>query len=391
MNEVILVEREEILTSLLVEIHSLKDVRINRTKKFTLGEIFFLVLCAQICEYQTFREYETYGKLKIILLRRFLPYKNGHPSRSTIARVLALFEPKSLECLFIKWMQKVVGQEDQAQPTDTQKVIAVDGKAHRGLQGENLHLVSAFDTKSGLILGEEKVDDKSNEITAIPALLDALAIEGHLVSIDAIGCQTSIAAKTRSRGADYLLALKGNQGNLLEDVTDYFESEDCLKTCSVVTRTDKGHGRVETRTCYTTNNIEWLDQKANWKDLRGLVMVVAKRFIKGKETVEKRFYITSAKPDAAKMLVATRAHWGIENSLHWVLDVIFGEDDRVIWDKNIAQNESIIRRIALNLLRKYRLSLPRKSERSERIAIKTLRKIMPLDDDGMEQLLRIGI
>ncbi len=392
MNEDVLIERQEILEGLLAEIHCLEDVRIKRCKKFTLGEIFFLVLCAQICGYETFREYEMYGKLKISFLKRFLPYENGHPSRSTIARILALFKPKTLEELFMKWVRSIVEKETAQQPENSESaVLAIDGKTHCGALSEKLHLVSAFDTKTGLILGEEKVNTKSNEITAIPLLLDALEIKGHLVSIDAIGCQTTIAEKTRSNGAHYLLALKGNQGDLLKDVSDYFASKDCLKDCETVTRVDKGHGRTETRTCYTSENIDWINQKGRWKDLSGIIMVVAKRCIKGKETIEKRFYITSEKPNATRMLSATRAHWGIENSVHWVLDVIFGEDDRIIWNKNIAQNEAIIRRIALNLLKKYRLSIPRKSERSERIAIKTLRKIMPMNDDGMEQLLKLGI
>jgi predicted transposase YbfD/YdcC len=263
-------------------------------------------------------------------------------------------------------------------------VIAIDGKTHCGAQVESLHLVSAFDTKSGLILGEEKVHAKSNEITAIPILLDALDIKGHLISIDAMGCQTVIAKKIRSKNADYLLALKANQGGLLEEVTDYFNSKDCLAECDYVERINKGHGRIETRLCYTTENISWICNKANWQDLRGIVMVVSKRLIKGKESIERRFFITSARP-------ATRAHWGIENSLHWVLDVIFGEDDRIIWNKNIAQNEAVIRRIALNLLKKYRLVRPRKSERSEFIAIKTLRKIIMLEDNNMELLLKMGI
>jgi predicted transposase YbfD/YdcC len=206
-----------------------------------------------------------------------------------------------------------------------------------------------------------------------------------------MGCQTAIAKKIRSKKADYLLALKANQGNLLEDVADYFGSAECLRNCSVVTRTDKGHGRIETRTCYATSDINWLNQKSNWEGLKSIAMVVSKRVIRKKETIEKRFFITSLAPDPLKILCATRSHWGIENSLHWVLDVIFGEDDRIIWNKNIAQNESIIRRIALNLLKKYRLIIPTKSARSEKIAIKTLRKVIALDDEGMFNLLRTGI
>jgi len=288
-------------------------------------------------------------------------------------------------------MQKIVANEELSQQDGMPKVIALDGKKHRGAQDQDLHLVSAFDTKSGLTLGQEKVKTKSNEITAMPILLDSLVIEGHIVSIDAMGCQREIAEKIRSKKADYLLAVKGNQGNLLEEIEDYFNNAECLKNCNVATRLDKGHGRIETRTCYTTDDIDWLDQKSAWKDLRSIVMIVSKRKIKGIETIEKRFFIASLDADAGKILLASRAHWGIENSLHWVLDVVFSEDDRIIWNNNIAQNESIVRRIALNLLKKYRLTRPTKSVNSEKIAIKTLRKVMILDDNGMLKLLREGI
>jgi predicted transposase YbfD/YdcC len=174
----------------------------------------------------------------------------------------------------------------------------------------------------------------------------------------------------------------------LEEVSDYFGSKDCLKNCAVAARADKGHGRIEKRTCYATSDIGWISRKADWKCLKSIVMIIAERTVKGKLTVEKRFFISSAKPDPLKLLCATRAHWGIENSLHWVLDVIFGEDDRIIWNQNIAQNESIIRRIALNLLKKYRLLMPTKSARSEKIALKTLRKVLPHDDEGMFKLLQ---
>jgi len=391
MSEDILIEREEVLNSLLEEIGKQKDPRINRCKRFSLGEIFFLVLNAQICGYETFREYEAYGQLKLSFLKRFLPYKKGSPSRSTIARVLAFFDPKHLEKLFIEWMKKIVSLEATKTLENDQGVVAIDGKTHCGARGEEkLHLVSAFDTNSGLILGEEKVQDKSNEITAIPLLLDSLAVQGNLISIDAMGCQIAIAEKIISKGADYLLALKGNQGLLLEDVRDYFESKDCLKNCDVVTRVDKGHGRIEKRTCYTTNDINWIDKKSDWIGFKSIVMVIAERTINGKLTVEKRFYISSVKSDPVRLLLATRAHWGIENSLHWVLDVIFGEDNRIIWNQNIAQNESIIRRIALNLLKKYRLTMPTKSAKSEKIALKTLRKILSHDDEKMFKLLQAG-
>jgi predicted transposase YbfD/YdcC len=387
VDESVLIERREVVDGLIAEINLQKDKRVDRSKRFSFGEIFFLVLCSQVCGYETFREYEAYGKLKIDLLKKFLPYKKGSPSRSTIARVLAIFDPKKLDHLFLEWMQKITKNNEYHVAEKTQKNIVLDGKTHRGAQDENLHLVSAFDTNSGLILGEEKVAHKSNEITAIPALLDLIMIQGHIVSIDAMGCQKSIAEKICSKGADYLLALKKNHANFYEEVETYFQDPDLLKTCNSAIRTDKGHGRVETRTCYVTQNIDWLTEKSSWKNLKSLVMVVSKRWISGKETIEQRFFITSLEADPVKILAATRAHWGIENSLHWVLDVIFGEDSRIIWDHNIAHNESIIRRLALNLLKQYRLTLPTKSAKSEKIAIKTLRKIMIIDDEKMLSLL----
>lgn len=387
VDESVLNERKEAIDGFIAEIDLQKDKRIDRCKRFSFGEIFFLVLCSQICGYETFREYEAYGKLKINLLRKFLPYKQGSPSRSTIARVLAIFDPKKLENLFLEWMQKITKKNENDVAEKTQNTIVLDGKTHCGALGENLHLVSAFDTNSGLTLGEEKVAHKSNEITAIPALLDLIMIKGHIVSIDAMGCQKAIAEKIRSKEANYLLSLKENHANFYEEIETYFQDNDLLEACNSVTRTDKGHGRVETRTCYVTQNISWLTEKSSWKDLKSIVMIVSKRWINGKETIQQRFFITSLDTDPVKILAATRAHWGIENSLHWVLDVIFGEDDRIIWNHNIAHNESIIRRVALNLLRRYRLTLPTKSAKSEKIAIKTLRKIMIIDDERMVSLL----
>lgn len=389
-NEDILLERQEVVGGFFKEVDSQKDPRIDRCKDFTLSEIFFVVLCAQICGYETLREYEAYGDIKIDFLRQFLPYEKGAPSRSTISRVLALFDPQITEQLFIQLMQKVVSQPEELSEQDcTQNVLAIDGKTHRGAQ-EELHLVSAFDTRNGLVLGQQKVPNKSNEITAIPLLLDSLAIQGHLVSIDAIGCQKTIAEKIISKKANYLLALKGNQGVLCEEVKDFFENKDCIKTCATVTRLDKGHGRIEKRTCYATNNIDWISKKADWKGLKSIVMIISERTIKGKTTVEKRFYITSIDPNPSRLLGATRAHWGVENSLHWVLDVIFGEDARILWNQNIAQNEAIIRKIALNLLKAYRLIRPTKSVRSEKIGIKTLRKVLTIADEEMFKLLHVN-
>lgn len=390
MNDEALIERSEIIEELVKEINAEPDERIERCKRHSLGEIFFLVLCAQINNYETLREYETYGDLKIELLRKFLPYKHGAPSRSTIGRILALFDPKHLEDRLTKWAQKIITKQAVEQPTETSlSSIALDGKRLCGVQNDTLHLVTAFDTKTGMILAQEAVAEKSNEITAIPKVLDVLdsiEIKGHLVSIDAIGCQHEIAKTIRKKKSDYFLALKQNQGNLFEQVTTYFNDEKLLKKCGVATRNNKDHGRIESRTCYVSHDIDWIDKKEQWIDLKALVMIESKRTIKGKTTTEKRLFITSSSANPDALLAASRAHWGIE-STHWILDVIFHEDSRVIWNRNLARNEATIRRIALNFVKKYRQIFPRRSEKSEKIAIKTLRKVVNISDEHMIKLL----
>jgi predicted transposase YbfD/YdcC len=240
--DMVTTERQEVVNSFLEEVAKWNDPRMDRCKKHSLSEIFLLVLCAQINFKETMREYEMYGEFKIELLRKFLPYKHGAPSRSTIARVLALFNPDELSKVFVGWMKQVIVKAEQQKNELEQKEnegikgIAIDGKTNRGLQGQTLHTVSAYDTRAGLVLAEEKVADKSNEITAIPEVMEKIDIAGSLVSIDAIGTQRSIAALIRSKGADYLLALKQNQKNLYEAVSDYFGDKELLEKCSVTKR-----------------------------------------------------------------------------------------------------------------------------------------------------------
>lgn len=381
MEQEVLFEREEVLKEIIGQI-DLQDTRINRHKKYSLAEIFLLVLCAQICDYSTFREYEHYGKIKADFLKKILPYKEGMPSRSTIARILALFHPKILEQLFITWAEAIIPKN-----REEQRVLAVDGKTHRGARGDNIHLVNVYDTNNGLCLGQEKVDEKSNEITAIPELLEALSIKGQIVSIDAMGCQKKIAEKIVSKKADYFLALKGNHGDFFDDVKTYFNDSAVLKNCDFFETIDAGHGRIEKRRCYATSTIEWIKEKSAWLMLKSIVMIEATRYIGDKKSVEKRYFITSLTPNAQKALVVSRAHWGIENSLNWVLDVVFKEDNRIIWNKNIAQNEALIRRVGLNLAKRYQAIHPA-NKKHEKIAIKTLRKSLIGDDFGMFTLLK---
>lgn len=250
INEDAVIERSEIVTELINEIKEIKDIRIERCKKHSLAEVLFLVLCAQINNFETLREYELYGETKILFLKQYLPYKNDAPSRSTIGRILALISPKMLEEMYMKWMQQIIEKKNNQQEIDANpNVIAIGGKRLLGMQGDILHLVSAYDTGKGLVLGEEAVNNKSNEIAAIPILLDSLSIKGHIVSIDAAGCYEKIANKISEKKADYFLVLKGNQINLQKQAHFIFSNAKEIKKCEVITRINKEHGRIETRTC----------------------------------------------------------------------------------------------------------------------------------------------
>lgn len=382
VNEEAIQEREEEISGFLQEIKELKDTRSQQGRAYTLAEILLLVLCAQICGFESLREYEMYGEMKLNLLRRFLPYSRGTPSKSTIARVLSLFAPKHMETLLLKWMARIVQAQDE------QKQIAIDGKTHRGAQTtdeEKLHLVSAYGVESGLVLAQEKVVTKSNEITAIPVLLETLYIEGQIVTIDAMGCQKAIAKKIREKKADYVLALKGNQGQLHEDIALYFQKNHHLQECDQYEEIDKGHGRCEMRRCYVASQIHWLDNRQEWDGLKSIVAVESICFMNQKETREVRYFISSLPAKAKVLLRSVRAHWGIE-SMHWSLDVIFREDDRVIWNRHFAQNESIIRRLALNLLKKFQQVCEYRIGKAK-VALKTLRKLLMGSDENMEKLI----
>jgi predicted transposase YbfD/YdcC len=383
LDEKELEEREAELKSFVSGLLELEDSRISRNKCPSLQEIFLLILCAQLNGFETFRDYVLYGEMKLSFLRRFCPYQSGVPSRSTLARVLALFCPKALEALFRKWIQVIV-------QVKSQEIIAIDGKTHRGYQpGEDesrLHLVHACATSSGVVLGQEAVKEKSNEITAIPELIDAVVLAGQLVTIDAMGCQRKIAEKLVSKKADYLLGLKGNQSSLHADIKLYFENETLRKACVFVEENDKGHGRVEHREAYITDKINWLTQRQEWKGLRSIIQLNSSTYSQGKDQNETRYYISSLPASEAKLILqATRAHWGVE-SMHWTLDVTFKEDSRIIWNRNVAQNEGIIRRVAMNLLKQYQLKI-KPLRGKEKIALKSIRKILLADDEAMYTLL----
>ena len=291
-----------------------------------------------------------WGRAKLEWLRRFLPFENGTASHDTYGRVFALLDAPVFEACFIAWMATLC-------PALT-GVVAVDGKTVRCSQrtGQKaIHLVSAYAHGLGVTLGQVKTAKKSNEITAIPELLDALLLKGCLVTIDAMGCQKAIAAKIIERGADYALMVKNNPPKLVAAVEGFFEAAERNGFEGVAhTRAewvDGGHGRIETRRCVVMQVPTESEVLAQWPELKALVLVEGNREINGKASVERHYYISSRQADAKRPGVGRAWHWGIENHLHWSLDVAYGEDQARMREGNSAENFSILRRITLNLIR----------------------------------------
>jgi predicted transposase YbfD/YdcC len=350
----------------------LEDPRLDRRKLHPMPEILLLTLCGVIAGCEGWADIEDFGESKLAFLRKYLPYENGIPSDDTLRRFFRAIDPKSFEKQFTTWVKSL------DLPGET--LIAIDGKtARRSYDADNqpLHLVSAFASEARLVLGQVKVSEKSNEIIAIPELLNWLDIRGSTVTIDAMGCQREIAKLIREKGGDYVLALKGNQGHLYEDVRTFFEgmSSDEWDTAKTI---DGEHGRIEERYCYTTGNIEWLTSKYLWEGLNSIGCIESIREEKGVRTLEKRYYISSLKPEATRLLKSVRSHWRIENSLHWVLDMSFGEDQSRIRKGNAPENMAIIRHFSLNLLQKYKKG---------RQSIRRLRKKAGWDNETLEGIL----
>ena len=329
----------------------LDDPRIERHKLYPLVEVLFVVLCGSICGAESWRDYVLFGKEKLDFLREHYPFTNGIPSKNTFARVLAALDPEAFKHCFIEWvktLQKILNS-----------VIAIDGKtlcnSVNKLAGTSaIHMVSAFATEARLVLAQQKVDEKSNEITAIPKLLDLLDLKGQIITIDAMGTQKAIAKQIIDNEGDYVLALKGNQGTLNEDVRLFVETELKKSSLTVIDdyyeEADKGHGRIETRTCYVSNQIDWLTQKEQWAGLKTVAMIEETQEKNGILSTERRFFISSLPADAKQISSAVRSHWLIENGLHWTLDVVFNEDKSRVRKDNAAENMAIIRHITLNML-----------------------------------------
>ena len=353
----------------------LRDPRVERTREHLLEEIFLITIAAILSGANGWNEIEDYAHSKHAWFKSFLTLPGGIPSHDTFNRVFSALDPEELEKGFVAWVSSLAR-------LTAGEVVAIDGKVLRGTQESGkkaiVHMVSAWANTNCLVLGQRRVDEKSNEITAIPKLLDALELSGTVVTIDAMGCQRAIAEKIVAKKADYILAVKENQGHLLEEIKDSFQM---LAADAVAEEIDYGHGRVEQRTCSAIADLSLVDKAAEWASLQGLVRIQSQRFHKatGKTERQIRYYITSIKPDAARLNRSIRQHWGIENKLHWVLDVGFSEDLDRKRAGHAAQNFSVLNRIALNLL---------KQDKSSKRGVHGKRLKAGWDNDYLLHLLR---
>ena len=325
----------------------------GRNFRHPLVTVLVTAVIGVACGQKTFTAIADFVSMQKEWFARFLDLSKGTPSEVTYRRVFEALDSEAFERCFMKWVAGLV----ELKPGET---VAIDGKTIRnsGSKAERpMHLVSAWAAANGLVLGQVSTEEKSNEIKAIPVLIEALALEGCIVTIDAMGCQKEIATAITDKGADYLLAVKDNQPTLHREMKEYFDAyragglkDELMLFCE---ESDKGHGRVETRRCWITPNVDWFENVSDWSCLTSFCMVESERTLKGKTSVETRLYIsTLAGDDPKKALAASRAHWGVENQLHWCLDVTFGEDRANVRLRNLAENFSVIRRLAMNAVRK---------------------------------------
>jgi len=349
--------------SLIEHFQDLPDPRVNRTKAHDLIDVVVIAVCTLLCAGESFNDMEDFGQAKQDWFKTFLRLRNGIPSHDTFNRLFAALDPKQFLDCFLRWTQSL----RQAVP---QEIVALDGKAlRRALNADQSvkYVVSAWAESNGLVLGQLKVSDKSNEITALPELLRVLELAGCIVTVEAMGCQKKIATEIKEADADYVLALKGNHETVHAEVKTFLDDavaetsqprpvgaklSKAAATLATLKTVEKDHGRVETRRYYQSAELDWFADRAKWEGLRSVGMVEAIRELGGQRTVERRYYLTSLPLGVETFARAVRGHWGVENKLHWVLDVCFREDQSRARTGYAAENLATLRRLALNLLRR---------------------------------------
>ena len=337
---------------LLTLFDELPDPRVERTRRHKLSDIFVIVLVGVICDCAGWDAMHDMVAAKRADFGDLLELPHGVPSADTLRRTIGALDPKAFSKVFTQWAAALAGGTNG-------KHVAIDGKTVRGaFEGEDgggaLHLVNAWVRENSMLLGQYACDVKSNEITAIPELIKLIRLENATVTIDAMGCQKGIARTLRERGAHYLFGLKGNHPTLYKEVLEAFDDATCaaLERLPGATHTshDKGHGRNETRRVWVQRDVDWLRRSDDWPDLAAVVLVETERTRRGTTSRERRAYIASVDANAERMSELVRGHWHVENKLHWVLDVTFGEDHARIAKRNGAENLSLVRKVALNLL-----------------------------------------
>ena len=369
--------------SIMDHFERLDDPRIERAKRHQLLDIIVITLCAVICGADNWVEIAEFGKAREDWFRRFLRLPNGIPSHDTFGRVFAMLDPEQFSACFMDWVRSVSELAEG-------EVVAIDGKTLRGCHDRAngrgaLHMVSAWATENRMVLGQTRTEAHSNEITAIPELLRMLELKGCLVTIDAMGCQKDIARQVVQGDADYLLAVKANQGELHENIKDLFACGERSgwegMAYSHHDQVSKDHGRLERRECWVITDPEelaYVDPQRQWANLGAVARVSYRRDAAAGLPTDTRYYICSYPADAATLLAAARSHWNIENGLHWVLDVAFDEDHSRVRTGHADQNLAVIRHLALNLL---------KQERSAKVGIKAKRKKAGWDFDYLIKVL----
>ncbi len=367
--------------SIIHHFSTIKDPRIERGKKHKLSDIFFISICAVICGADNWTAVERFGWAKESWFTKILGLKNGIPSHDTFGDVFAVIDIDEFSECFSRWAY------DLSTFYSKDDIIAIDGKCLRrsidkASKKAAIYMVGAWSNKNQLVLGQEKVADKSNEITAIPKLLNKLELHGAIVTLDAMGCQTKVADQIIAQGGNYFLSLKGNQGKLHEDVKYFFEEGGKEIPIGNI-EYNGGHGRIETRTVRVISEMEWFRKEhPNWPHLKNIIAITEKRELTDKTTEGTRYFITSLHTSTPKELGnIARAHWGIENNLHWVLDQAFDEDSQRNRVGNSAANFAIIRHIALNLL---------KSEKTCKVGMKTKRLNAGWDNEYLLKVILGG-